>query len=110
MEKATFVSASYEKSSSITHQGNRSSIQRYLNNGYYVIEERNGFWILGKPATIMVSLRNSVGKIHIFNMKEDILGYYNKQRLSSTLFNSFINDAVTGKINFYMEDGSYCIK
>lgn len=111
MKKATLVNATYDKSSTITHQGNRSSIQSYLNRGYYIKEDRNGYWVLIKPASLMITLKDSNNIIHSFEMKEDAVKYYGKQRISAPLANTFINDAIAGKIKFYMDDtGSYCIK
>lgn len=110
MKQATFVSASYEESSSRKHQGNRNSVQKYLRSGYYVVEERNGFWILNKPSTVIVCLKDENGKKHYFDMKKDILDYYGKQRISDNIVNMFFNDATSGKINFYMDDSGYCLK
>lgn len=107
MEKATFVNAVYNESNTITHQGTRASINTYLNNGYYIKEDRNGFWVLAKPASVMVILKNSDGETHQFNMKTDITEYYGKTRISYNLFVRFSKDAKSGKIKFYMEDGSY---
>ena len=81
MEKATFVNATYDNSSTITHQGNRSSIQRYLHQGYRIVDERNGYWILNKPSSLTVILKDSNNIIHSFNMKEDILEHYGRQRI-----------------------------
>ena len=111
MEKATLVNATYEHSSKITHQGNRSSIQRYLNEGYYIKEDRNGYWVLTKPASLTVVLADSHNIAHSFQMKEDALQYYGKTRISENIANTFISDAIDGKIEFYMDNnGGYCIK
>lgn len=111
MEKATFVNATYKQSSTITRQGNRSSIQRYLNEGYRIKEDRNGYWVLTKPATLTVVLADSNHIVHSFQMKEDALQYYGQSRISEKLANTFISDAIDGKIEFYMDNnGSYCIK
>ena len=107
MEKATFVNAFYIDSSTITHQGKRSSINRYLNKGYYIKENRNGYWVLTKPASVKVTLKDSDGELYHFNMKNDILEYYSRTRISQSLFTRFNKDATSGKIQFYMEDGSY---
>lgn len=111
MELATLVNATYDRSSTITHQGNRASIQRYLHKGYHIVDERNGYWTLNKEASLMVTLKDSNNVIHSYEMKEDILKYYDRQRISEALANKFIDDAIGGKIKFYMDnDGSYCIK
>lgn len=109
MEKATFVRAYFIASHSITHQGNRDSIRKYTNDGYYVKEHRNGFWVLVKSSAAMVVLENSAGQLQ-FNMREDILEYYGKQKLTQKLFDKFNNDASNGKIKFYMENGCYCLE
>lgn len=108
MEKATFVYASFIPSESTTHQGNRNSIQKYLNDGYYIKESRNGFWVLVKSSVVLVTLKNSVTQQQ-FNMKEDILDYYGKQKMTEKLFERFEKDASSGKIQFHMEEGCYSI-
>lgn len=111
MKKATLVNAIYNHSSTITHQGNRTSIQPYLNKGYRVKEDRNGYWVLIKPASLTVVLKDSNNIVHSFQMKEDVVQYYKQSKISENLANRFINDAIAGKIKFYMDDtGSYCIK
>lgn len=111
MKKASFVNASYEDSDTITHQGTRSSITRYQKQGYIVKEERNGYWVLVKPVSIHVYLKNSNNVTVSFNMKQDILAYYGKTRISVNLFNKFVQDALNGKIQFYMDDdNSYYFK
>lgn len=111
MEQATLVNAIYEESSTITHQGNRASIQPYLNKGYYIKEDRNGYWVLIKPASLTVVLKDAKNIVHSFQMKEDAIQYYGKQRISRSLADKFISDAIDGKIKFYMDDtGSYSIK
>lgn len=111
MKKATLVSATYNKSSTITHQGNRASVQPYINRGYYIKEDRNGYWVLIKPFSLTVVLKDSNNILHSFQMKEDAVKYYGKKRICENIANRFINDAIDGKIKFYMDDdGSYCIK
>lgn len=111
MKKATFVTASYEESDTITHQGTRSSIQRYISKGYTIKQARNGFWILVKPTYIHVYLKNSNNITFSFNMKKEILDYYGKTRISIKIFNDFVQDASSGRIQFYMDDdNSYYFK
>lgn len=111
MEKATLVNAVYNQSSTITHQGNRNSIQRYLNQGYRIKEDRNGYWVLIKPASLIITLKDSKNIIYSFEMKEDAVKYYGKQRISEKLANTFINDAIAGKIKFYLDNtGNYSLE
>lgn len=108
MEIAKFVSAEYNESTAITHQGNRSSINKYLREGYYVREERSGNWLLVKPAKVIVCLKDLEGKIYHFNIKKDILEHYGRKKISSNLFSRFEEEATEGKIKFYVDNG-YCI-
>ena len=111
MKKATLVKATYEHSSTITHQGNRASIQAYLNKGYHIKESRNGYWVLSKPASLTVILKDYNNVVHSFQMKEDVFKYYGQSRISEKLAKTFISDANAGKVKFYMDNtGSYCIK
>ena len=110
MIKATFVNATYEESISFPHQGNRASIAPYLKKGYRAVQDRNGFWVLTKPVSIEVYLKNSNNQTFSFNMKEDILKHYGKTRISRKLFDKFVLDSTSGKIQFYMDDNGYCFK
>ncbi|MBQ8999643.1 MAG: hypothetical protein IJ086_13285 [Clostridium sp.] len=82
-----------------------------MNKGYYKKEDRNGYYILVKPAQVLVTLTNNNGT-HTFNMKNDILNYYSKQRISQQLLKTFQADVKNNKIIFYISnDGnSYSIK
>lgn len=108
MEKATFVHAYYQHSDTRELQGsaNDSEIKRYLNNGYYVKESRNGYWVLVRSAHIFVTLKTSDGEKE-FEMKHQILDLYGKQRISEKTYEKFSKDARSGKINFYV-DGFCC--
>ena len=106
MEKATFVYATYEDSSSRTHQGSRKSIQRFIDNGYYVKEARNGFFVLVKPARVIAVFKDSNGESYHFDIKQDILDFYGRDRISKSLFEKFQNDASNGSIIFYLDDGN----
>ena len=55
MFKAERIGVRYESSSTIEHQGNRQSIDRYLRQGYSIKVRRNGYWVLTKPAQVIVT-------------------------------------------------------
>ncbi len=110
MEKATILSITYEPSNSIEMQGKRSDIDKYLNLGYYIKEDRNGYWVLVKSAQLNVDIKNSSCR-RMFNMKSDVCDYYRKKRISESLANKFIQDIKAGKINIYMDlTGNYLLK
>ena len=110
MEKLTFFDVSYEKNHTIAPQGNRDSISKYLRNGYYVVYEQNGFWILNKSSRVMVYLKDTKGNEHAVDMKKDIINYYGKPKISDKIVETFKNDARTGKIIFYLDEGNYFFK
>lgn len=106
MEKAKYISIEYEPSDNIEMQGKYEKVQKYEKQGYYAKENRNGYWVLVKPAKVFVTLANSKCT-KTFNMKESILSYYCKQRISQRLLGEFEDDAENGKIIFEMnEDGT----
>lgn len=106
MENVTNVSIVYEPSDSIEMQGKYEKIQKYKKQGYYIKEERNGYWVLVKSARVLVTLTNS-NCAKTFSMKEDILEYYGRKRISEKLLDKFRADVDSGKIIFKMnEDGT----
>lgn len=110
MEKCSVIYVKYEPSDTIERQGKRSSIEKYLKKGYYIKEERNGYWLLVKPAQINVKVSNSSGT-RTFNMKQDILDYYRRDKISEKLIKKFEEDIQEGKINIYMDaEGNYDIR
>lgn len=110
MEKSKVISIMYEESETIQTQGKRKDIQRYINNGYYIKEDRNGYWVLTKPVRVNVTLNNSFGT-RIINLKEDICEYYGRKRISKSLVNKFETDVKYGKISIYLDEvGNYSLK
>lgn len=110
MEKAMVLSIQYQPSDSIERQGKRSDIERYIKDGYYVKENRNGYWVLVKSAKLYVTLSNSYGS-KVFNMKEDVCSYYGKTRISNSLVDRFEMDIKNEKIVIYMDSkGNYSIR
>jgi len=101
MQKVEHVSVNYFPSDTIETQGNRQEIQKYLDNGYYIKEDRNGYWVLVKTAKVQVTLTNSYGS-KTFNVKDAILLYYGRERITEKLVNQFQNDINSGKITFEM--------
>lgn len=102
MEKSTILSIVYVPSDSIEMQGKRKNIEKYLNTGYYIKENRNGYWVLVKTAQLNVTLKNS-SCTRTFNMKEGVCDYYGKKRISQSLTDRFTQDIKDGKISIYMD-------
>jgi len=107
MEDTTVTAVNYQESDTIQMQGNRQSIQKYLNTGYHIKEHRNGFWVLVKGSRVEVTLTNSkISKTH--NMKEDIRQHYSRSRVTAALVKTFFKDVSSGKIVIRMDsEGMY---
>lgn len=103
MEKVTNVSVSYEASDRIVIQGKRADIEKYLRQGYSIQEDRNGFWVLMKPLRLLATLTNAYGT-NTFNVKGDVLDYYNRRRISEGLIKTFCDDVRSEKITFEMDE------
>lgn len=83
----------YEESQSIEIHGNYSKVKKYLDE-YKIKENRNGYWLLIKPAKAILTIN---GK-H-YNVKNYILEHYNKKRISKNLVDKLENDIINGKIS-----------
>lgn len=103
MEKLHYVSSYFESSDTVTHQGNWQSIQKFLNDGYSVQVERNGYWVLIKYSRAWVIFSNDRGEKFRFDMRSDILSYYCLQKLYKSRFDRFVTDLARGKINVYLD-------
>lgn len=110
MEKTKIISIEYEPSDTIERQGKRKDIDKYLKNGYYIKEDRNGYWVLVKAASLMVTLTNS-SCTRTFNMKAEVCDYYGKTRISQSLVDRFRKDIDNGTITIDMDlEGNYSLK
>jgi len=107
MENTTVTSVNYEKSDTIEKQGKRRDIEKYLNKGYYVKEQRNGYWVLVKASKVQVTLSNST-ITRTYNMKEEIREHYNRTRVTEALVKTFLKDVNAGKIFICLDsEGMY---
>lgn len=97
-----FLSIVYQPSDCKQKQGNRASIQHFLDDGYFIQDNRNGYWILVRPARALVTIANEK-TTRTFNMKTDICVYYSKSRISKALCEKFESDAKKGIIKFELD-------
>lgn len=110
MEKAKIISINYEPSDTIQMQGKRKDTEKYCKAGYYRKEDRNGYFVLVKTARLIVVLA-SYSQTREFNMKEDVLDYYGKKRISPSLVDRFSKDICNGTISIFVDShGNYEIK
>ena len=79
---------------------------QYQKAGYYVKEERNGYYLLVKPSRVTVFLETPTGTI-AKNFKTVIRDYYKKGRVTEKLVEKFKHDACEGNVKFYLEDAGY---
>lgn len=109
MEKLSYVSSYFEPSETVTHQGTRSSIQKFLNQGFSVQQERNGFWVLIKKSHAWVIFKDRAGNQHKFDMRNKIMTHYGKQKLYEATFNRFVKEVSNGTINIYLDSANNCV-
>ena len=109
MEKLSYVSSYFQPSETITHQGTRQSIQRFLDRGFSVQQERNGFWVLIKKSHAWVVFANSAGNQIKFDMRNNIMAHYGKQKLYEATFNKFVAALSKGTVNVYLDDANNCV-
>lgn len=103
-------SIEYERSDTIEKQGPRDAITKYLKKGYYVKEARNGYWVLVRTSRVIITVKSSAGTQDM-NMKQEILNYYGKQRISEKLIGTFEQDIDNKKIVICLDaNGQYLIK
>ena len=94
----------YKRLYGIELQGSRDKIRGYLRKGYRVKDERNGYWILFKPAQIVLTLMDNTSECRSYGVKQKVLEFYDKKRISEKTFNKFLNDSLNGKIKFCISE------
>ena len=109
MTKVEIQSVQYEKSDTIEIQGTSADIKYYLRNGYFIEEERNGYWVLNKSSRVLAEIIIN-NKPVLQNIKHEILNYYNRDRISQNLVQKFANDLEAGVVSLYSDsNGGFAI-
>lgn len=108
MERAKVEYFEYIESDKIETQGKRRDVMRRYPN-YRIKEERNGYFLLISSVKCNVTLSWNDG-METYNMKEDILELYGRQRMSEALFKKFQKDIENGKYQIWIDDFGYTIK
>ena len=83
----------------IEKQGTRRDIQKYLNQGYKIVYENNGYYVLSIPSS--ANVRYEVEDVERTEcVKPLIRDYYNVERVTENRFNKFMQDYENNKFNF----------
>lgn len=98
MTETIVKSINYEKSDNIEFQGTEKEAQNYIKKGYNIRLRRNGYFVVGKPCKINVTLAMG-NALQQFNMRSDILDHYGKEKMTKALFEKFKKDIEKGNIN-----------
>ncbi len=98
MTETIVKSINYEKTDNIEFQGTEKKAQSYIKKGYNIRLRRNGYFVVGKPCKINVTLAMG-NAIQQFNMRSDILDHYGKEKMTKALFEKFKKDIEKGNIN-----------
>lgn len=110
MANAILLGAEYINADHKHFKGNSSQLHRELNKGWEIARGSNGSYVLAKPAQAIFVFKNEHGTYR-YNMREDILEYLGRQRLSEKAFETFKNKIKTGTISVYIDEyGYYTLK
>ena len=109
MYKVEQIYVKFEESDSIEHQGNKRSIERFREKGYNIVSEKNGFYVLNKPAKVILVGGCGENGTYIHDAKDQILQYYGRRRISEKLVKEFKKDFDNGVISIEMDQDSYKI-
>ena len=107
--KVDYIEVYYQLSSSMELQGKYCSIERYLRDGYYIKESRNGYWLLVRPSEVLVTAHCGKNGSFVHDMKYGILNHYGRSRITEKLINTFKNDFLSGKIKIEANENDYLI-
>ena len=106
MVQAKKILVRYIPADIIKTQGDYRSVQSYQRRGYDILGNKNGNWILCRSCKVFVTLDCDGTGIYVFNMKRDIVEFYQRDRISEKLVNQFKKDFNEGKIKIYA-NGNY---
>ena len=104
-----YIEVYYQLGSSMELQGKYCSIERYLKDGYYIKESRNGYWLLIRPSELLVTAHCGKNGSFVHDMKYDILRYYGRSRITEKLINTFKNDFLNGNIKILANETGYLL-
>lgn len=112
MSNIKVLSIDYIKFDTTTLQGKRQDIERFLKEGFHINESqsRNGYWVLYRPANILVTIDDSSHKKGRY-MKKEVCEYYGRERISEGLTDRFRDDIYNGNIIIYKQsDNNYLLE
>lgn len=106
MTKAKIIGSEYVSSDRKTFQGNSAALHRELNKGWEVAGGSNGSYVLAKPAQALFVFKVA-NKVYRYNMREDILDLFNKQRLTEKSFEKFKDMLLDGRLSVDIDENGY---
>ena len=97
----------HKKSECVRTYGTTADVQKYLDLGYSVENERNGHWVLAKPSQINVTLSKG-NTTETIDMREGVLEFYKRKRVTDNLFCKFNEELKSGKLQINLNpDNTY---
>ena len=108
LKKVKYVDAEYVAYDILGVEGKWKNVKPYLKQGYIITqqENRSGFWILEKKCKVIVFLWNEeISQMYKFNIHKELHKYYKESVITPEVFECFKQDALRGKIKFYLKGG-----
>ena len=110
--RANEIKTKYVPSESFNVEGQYKDIFEYIQKGYDITKKFKNTWLVSKKAKPYVTLicesddDQEEKRVFTFNMKFQILKYYNRDKISYKLLEQLQRDFNAGKIEIYTVDGT----
>ena len=107
--KAFYVDSYFERSESMRWQGSRASINSFLKDGYSVKMNKNGNWLLAKPAHAWFIFKTPTGQDFRVDLRQQIMTHYGKQRFYEATYKRFVKDLTNGVVRVELDTDNNCV-
>jgi hypothetical protein len=106
MTKYPDIQICYSPSDKQEKQGKRSEMKKYINQGYKIQLERNGYFVLVKTAKILLRFSEKK-KIHEIDISYDVKEFYDKKRVTEKLAEKIAADIKNEKVKVTIKDNRF---
>lgn len=106
MKEYPDIQICYSPSYKLEKQGKRSEMKKYINQGYKIQLERNGYFVLVKTAKILLRFSEKK-KIHEIDISYEVKEFYDKKRVTEKLAEKIAADIKKEKVNLTIKENRF---